>query len=175
MGNDSKNYIRVDEKLKIIEKYIEMNGYSIKTNTEFEGYKIGKWLIEMKSKSNAGKVNYNEEQIQKILDYSKSMKRTIEKVAEEKIQNEEIKIEAPKKGIKPEEVSDEILDEILKKIEIDTAKLQEQNQIKKEILKQIKEKLALLYVSQNNAKELEETVQKMREIYKNYKLTKTKK
>ena len=64
----------IDEYLKFIE---EMERLNLDIASSY--LVMASELIEMKSKSNAGKVNYNEEQIKKILYYSKSMKRTIEK------------------------------------------------------------------------------------------------
>ena len=58
--------MKIDEKIEIIKRYKKTKKEEINGKTDFEGYPIGKWVIQIRSFFNRGKLNFSAEQ-EKIL------------------------------------------------------------------------------------------------------------
>lgn len=130
-----KDFITLQEKIKIFERFLEEGNTEIKGDTVFEGYPIGKWGIQIRSclKRSSKVVNPTEEQLKQLSKLG-ILKRQIDSTMDEKIdaviewhkKYPEIKIERRNQEDKITEKTMVKLQELARKSDIEFSKIEEE-------------------------------------------------
>ena len=178
-GENKMKKITTEEKLRIIKEYINKNGKNdINTNAEYNGYPIGKWILDVLYQEKSGKLSKNCPQ--EVIDEFKEIHETgnfklkkdnkyASKKVKGKIKKDKVKEVKEKKQVKQEKIEDafdlstlitklEIENENLKKVNADirkrNSKEEEEIQEKEEIIKRFLEAKAINEQLKNEFQEI---------------------